>query len=161
MSLVQIISNCWCRVLEYQCYYVSGFRKTYYPSHELNEILSIMVMDDIVSTTCGGCICRVWVLVRRMHPPPTFLWVYFSCVLRVEGGCRVMVHPPHTTESDASSHDIVLDTFIIVVMDASNTWRATGCDACILKILDVIITWMQTSRNTNTKSEYSYAQCLK
>ena len=73
--------------------------------------------------------------------------------LRVEGRCRVVMHPSHQhpmLQHEHPSH--VLDTFIIVVMDVSNMWRAAGCDVCIREILDMIVTWMQTSQNTSAQN---------
>ena len=66
----------------------------------------MLVMDDIVSTTCGGCICRVRVLVRRMHPQPT-LWLHYLIILcpwiEVDAVwcciCRANTRSAHTTLS--------------------------------------------------------------
>ena len=79
-------------------------------------------------STCDGCICRVWVLVRRMHPPPTFCGhtQNMSLGLRVDAARWCIRHTNTLRQHEHPSR--VLDAFIRhpVVMDASNIWRAAG-----------------------------------
>ena len=117
----------------------------------------MLVMDDIVSTTCGGCICRVRVLVRRMHPQPTFVVTLF-CVLGLTTGwmpCGAASVVPTPVVLTLHYHPSrVLDTFIVVVMDtmlillSSYMWRAAAFASGT--ILDAIATDKQCHRNTDS-----------